>query len=82
LADELLQRGYAVTAIDNLSTGRLRNIAHLEGHPHFQFVRASIDDRLVLDRLASEVDVIVHLAASVPITFVSMVRTGWEPRRC
>ena len=70
LADELLHRGCAVTAIDNLSTGRLRNIAHLEGHPHFQFVRASIDDRLVLDRLASEVDVIVHLAAAVGVKLI------------
>ena len=70
LADELLQRGHYVTAIDNLSTGRLRNIAHLEGHPHFQFVRASIDDRLVLDRITSEADVIVHLAAAVGVKLI------------
>ena len=29
LAEELLIRGYQVTIIDNLATGKLENIAHL-----------------------------------------------------
>jgi len=31
LADALLERGHAVTVVDDLSTGSIRNIAHLKG---------------------------------------------------
>lgn len=35
LAEELLARGYRVTVIDDLSTGRFENIAPLTAHPNF-----------------------------------------------
>src|SRR5690606_7648780 len=56
--------------IDNLSTGRMSNIAHLLDNPDFQFARADITDGIVLDRLASEADVIVHLAAAVGVQLI------------
>jgi dTDP-glucose 4,6-dehydratase len=37
LCDALLQRGSRVIAVDNLSTGRLTNIAHLSSEPMFSF---------------------------------------------
>ncbi len=37
LAGALLERGYAVTIIDDLSTGRFENISHMAGHPDFRF---------------------------------------------
>ena len=49
-----------MTAIDNLSTGRIENIAHLLENPDFNFVRASIMDELVMDRLTSQSAVVVH----------------------
>lgn len=67
LADLLLAQGHTVRAIDNLSTGRLSNIAPLLGHPRFQFCRSSIMAGIVLDRLASESDIIIHLAAAVGV---------------
>jgi UDP-glucose 4-epimerase len=70
LADALLAQGYRVLAIDNLSTGSLDNIAHLLHHPLFHFARCSITDDTVLDRLASEADVIVHLAAAVGVQLI------------
>lgn len=70
LADVYLARGYHVTALDNLSTGRLENIAHLMGRPDFKFVRDSIENRSVLDRLASEADILVHLAAAVGVSLI------------
>lgn len=70
LADGLLAGGHRVFALDNLSTGRLRNIQHLLDHPRFQFVRASLTDEVVLDRLASEADTIVHLAAAVGVQLI------------
>src|SRR5437762_1530558 len=42
LAESLIARGASVTAIDDLSTGRTSNIAHLEEHPGFRFVYESV----------------------------------------
>jgi UDP-glucose 4-epimerase len=70
LADALLARGHRVLVIDDLSTGRYANIAHHAGEPRFHFARANILDGIVLDRLASEADVIVHLAAAVGVQLI------------
>jgi UDP-glucose 4-epimerase len=70
LVDALLARGSRVLGLDNLSTGRLENVAHHLGDPRFHFARASLEDAMVLDRLASQADVIVHLAAALGVEFV------------
>lgn len=70
LCEYLLSQGHCLLAIDNLSTGRMSNIAHLLDNPDFQFARADITDGIVLDRLASEADVIVHLAAAVGVQLI------------
>ena len=67
LVEALLLDGHRVCAIDDLSTGRIENLAGVMDTPTFQFVRASISDGIVLDRLASEADVIIHLAAAVGV---------------
>ncbi len=70
LAERLLDSGRQVAILDNLSTGRFENIEHLVGRPGFSFAIASITDTPVLDRLASESQAIVHLAASVGVRLV------------
>ena len=70
LADELLKRGSHVTVIDNLSTGRFENIEHLRHHPLFRFAIDTITSEVVMDRLVSECDVIVHLAAAVGVELI------------
>ncbi len=70
LADALLAQGHRVLAIDNLSTGRTENIRHLLDNPNFHFACASITYEVVLDRLASQADIIVHLAAAVGVKLV------------
>lgn len=70
LSDLLLAQGHRVLSVDNLSTGRLENIAHLQGHPHYQFVRADVLEAVVLDRLASNADIIIHLAAAVGVNLI------------
>ena len=70
LAETLLDAGLRVAVLDDLSTGRFENIAHLTGHPNFSFAIDSITNAIVLDRLASESDVIVHLAAAVGVKLV------------
>lgn len=70
LADALLAAGHRVLAVDDLSTGRLANIAHQLHHPNFHFARASITDTVVMDRLASQAGVIFHLAAAVGVQLI------------
>jgi UDP-glucose 4-epimerase len=65
-----VHNGHQVVAIDNLSTGRLDNIQHLLPIPSFQFVRESITNRQVLDRLTSEADILIHLAAVVGVKLI------------
>jgi UDP-glucose 4-epimerase len=70
LAEALLNYGHHVTIIDNLSTGRFENIAHLIDQPRFRFAIDTITNEIVLDRLASECDVIFHLAAAVGVRLI------------
>ena len=70
LAEALLAAGHHVVAIDNLSTGRLSNIAHLLDRPEFQFVNETILNESVMDRLVSNCDIIYHLAAAVGVELI------------
>lgn len=70
LADVLLAEGNRIVALDDFSTGRMDNIAHLMDHPGFELVRGDITDADVVDELASGVDVLVHLAASVGVKLI------------
>lgn len=67
LAERLLAAGQTVTIIDDLSTGRLQNIAHLESCSNFRYAIEDIRNIHVMDRLVSECDVIYHLAAAVGV---------------
>jgi len=66
----LLDRGDHVAVLDNLSTGRFENIEMLVSHPRFSFAIDDLSNALVLDRLASQADAIVHLAAAVGVKLV------------
>ncbi|GAX60364.1 nucleoside-diphosphate-sugar epimerase [Candidatus Scalindua japonica] len=70
LAERLLEYGYQVTIIDDLSTGSFENIAHLTERPDFNFAIDSITNNVVVDRLVSECDVIFHLAAAVGVKLI------------
>ncbi|MEW5755450.1 MAG: NAD-dependent epimerase/dehydratase family protein [Pseudomonadota bacterium] len=61
LVDVLLQDGYRVRVIDNLSTGKLENLPlH---HANLEFINGDITDKALIDDVALGVDKIVHLAA-------------------
>jgi UDP-glucose 4-epimerase len=70
LAESLLVAGYQVTVIDDLSTGRFDNIAHLASHPGFRFAIDTITNEALMDRLVSECDVLLHLAAAVGVDLI------------
>jgi dTDP-glucose 4,6-dehydratase len=46
MVDALLAEGYSVLGVDNLLTGRLKNIQHLKGCSHFEFLRHDISEPL------------------------------------
>lgn len=42
LADRLLAEGYRVIGVDNLCTGSLDNLAHLDNEPYFEFIEQDV----------------------------------------
>ena len=67
IADQLLSKGYQVTAYDNLSNGRREFIAANLGNGKFRFVEA---DCLDFDRMEREMaghDLVWHMAANTDI---------------
>jgi UDP-glucose 4-epimerase len=67
LADALLERGHAVTVVDDLSTGSIRNIAHLKGRAGFSYVIDTIMKEPLTAELVDDADVVFHLAAAVGV---------------
>ena len=70
LADRLLDRGDQVVLLDDLSTGRLSNIEHLNGRSDAEFVLGSILNTDLVDKVVSRVDTIFHLAAAVGVDLI------------
>ncbi len=70
LCEALIDQGHRVTAIDDLSTGRLENISHLMSNSAFKFVRETILNAQILDRLCSQSDLVIHLAAAVGVKLI------------
>ncbi len=70
LSERLLDSGYSVTIIDDLSTGRMDNIQHLVGKENFSFAIENILNETVMDRLVYECDIIFHLAAAVGVELI------------
>jgi UDP-glucose 4-epimerase len=70
LVDALIAADNHVTVLDNLSTGKVANIQHLLGHPHFRFVCDTLLNDSVVDRLVAEAEVVYHLAAMVGVKYV------------
>lgn len=70
LAEDLLRQGYKVYAVDNLSTGNLDNIVHLQDNPNFVFEVGTIMDKDLMEELISACDMIFHLAAAVGVKLI------------
>jgi UDP-glucose 4-epimerase len=70
LVDLLLARGAAVTVLDDLSTGRRENVAHLEGEKRLTVLVASAADRELVEREVPRHDVVFHLASAVGVRLV------------
>ena len=84
LADALLAAGHDVTVIDDLSTGSIRNIAHLRERRGFRYVIDTMLKAPLLVELVDEADAVFHLAAAVGVKLIveSPVRTIETNIRC
>jgi UDP-glucose 4-epimerase len=65
LVEKLITRGGQVVALDDLSTGMPKNLTTVEGK--FTFHKGSILDRSIIEKLVSECDYVVHLAAALGV---------------
>jgi dTDP-glucose 4,6-dehydratase len=63
LTDRLLSEGHSVIGVDNLSTGDLMNLAHLEREPRFTFEEWDICEPFGLEFDPGPVDYVFNLAS-------------------
>ncbi|MCF8052736.1 MAG: SDR family oxidoreductase [Desulfobacterales bacterium] len=68
LVDALVEDGWQVAVLDNLSTGRTENLA--QSHGRIEFVEGDIRDRKLVESVAKGCTAVFHQAAvvSVPLT--------------
>lgn len=70
LADRFLADGYHVIGMDNLITGSLDNIAHLEDEPRFEFVRHDVTEFI---DVKGELDGVLHFASPAsPVDYLEL----------
>jgi len=67
LAERLLQLGYDVIIVDDLSTGAIDNLSAIKTHPCFEYYIDSIFNRRLIAELIDCADIIFHLAAAVGV---------------
>jgi UDP-glucose 4-epimerase len=77
LAEELISRGHAVHALDDLSTGSIENIRDLKAEPGFDYTLETCSHNATVAELVDGADAVFHLAAAVGVQLIieSPVRT-------
>jgi len=66
VVDLLIEQGHQVTVIDNFSTGRPENLAHLKNYSQLNLVQADINDPRTA-KLYQGINWVIHLAALADI---------------
>jgi UDP-glucose 4-epimerase len=62
LVDELIKKGCRVRVLDNLTNGKLDNIAAHFNNIHFEFIKGSVTDPMDVGRAMEQIEVVFHLA--------------------
>jgi UDP-glucose 4-epimerase len=70
LADRLLSQGAQIVILDDLSTGRYANIAHLEGKPGVSLIVDSVLNERLIEDLIRSADCVYHLASAVGVKLI------------
>jgi len=63
LCDDYLDNGYKVLGLDNLSTGAMKNIKHLESNSNFKFYECDIVQKIPEEVASVNYDIILNLAS-------------------
>lgn len=77
LAERCLCEGWAVSVVDDLSTGSFENIAHLKCRAGFDYALDTVFNAPLVTELVDRCDLVFHLAAAVGVRLIveSPVRT-------
>ena len=70
LAEALLDRGYRVQVLDDLSTGSINNIVHLKGRRGFEYIIDTVMNERLTAELIDRADIVFHLAAAVGVKLI------------
>src|SRR6186713_1672137 len=70
LADKLISEGHEITVIDDLSTGRYSNIAHLEDTERFRLIIDTVLNEPLMEELIRETDRVYHMASAVGVRLI------------
>jgi len=70
LADKLIAEGHEITVIDDLSTGRYSNIAHLEDQKNFRLIIDTVLNAELMEDLIRETDRVYHMASAVGVRLI------------
>ncbi|MDD5431483.1 MAG: GDP-mannose 4,6-dehydratase [Candidatus Omnitrophica bacterium] len=70
LTETLLSSGNKVCILDNLSTGRIENVASFKTNPNLELVIGTVLNEVLVDKLVERCDVIFHLAAAVGVELI------------
>ncbi len=70
LCELLVRKGHSVVALDDLSTGSLRNVELLAKNKKFAFAKGSIRNARIVDGLVRDADAVFHLASVVGVKLV------------
>jgi UDP-glucose 4-epimerase len=70
LAESLLDDGWEVWALDDLSTGSIDNVAHLLERRDYHLVIESVLSESVVNELVNKCDLVFHLAAAVGVRLI------------
>lgn len=70
LADKLIGQGHEITVIDDLSTGRYSNVAHLEDTERFRLIIDTVLNEKLMEELIRETDHVYHMASAVGVKLI------------
>ena len=70
LADRLLKDGAAIVILDDLSTGRYANVAHLDGRDGVTLIVDSVMNERLMEDLIRGCDRVFHLASAVGVKLI------------
>jgi UDP-glucose 4-epimerase len=70
LSDKLIGEGHEITVIDDLSTGRYQNVAHLEGNADFRLIIDTVLNAKLMEELIRETDQVFHMASAVGVRLI------------